>query len=107
MVGNIILGGHIQGRQADPDPDLTKSQIKDLMKKREDITQGRAPDQTIISDEDKAIPDRLKKDDMYTKPNLNLLSTPGYFYPLSPKHNINHQSLLSIIIIKLKKKTNK
>ena len=107
MVGNIILGGHIQGRQADPDPDLTKSQIKGLMKKREDITQGRAPDQTIISDEDKAIPDRLKKDDMYTKPNLNLLSTPGYFYPLSPKHNINHQSLLSIIIIKLKKKTNK
>ena len=44
----------MQGRQADPDPDLTKSQIKGLMKKREDITQGRARDQTTISDEDKA-----------------------------------------------------
>ena len=61
MVGNIILvGGHI--RQVDPDRGLTKSQIKGLMTKREGIIQGRARDQTTISDEDKAdkaIPDHL------------------------------------------------
>ena len=72
------------------------------MIKRENIIKGRAQDQIIISDEDKAIPDRLKKDDIYTKPNLNILSTPVKFYKFfnffnfysfSFKNiNINHQT---------------
>jgi len=64
-----VTVGLIHGHRAGPIDEAAK----ELMKKDADIP-GRAPDQTLTEDNVKATPNPLE-DDMYTKPNLNLLST--------------------------------
>jgi len=64
---------------------------------REDMILGLAREKTATDAEDTVIQGRLKKDDIYTKPNLNILSTPTTFI-LSSRINIHQNSHIKIYI---------
>lgn len=56
------------------DLDLIGITARDIIMRSAADTPGRAQDQILTEDIEQAIPDHLE-DDIYTKPNLNLLST--------------------------------